>query len=81
MLIRSNHKGPFPSSKYNTEAVDEMTSLSAKFGGNDSPLGFAIRAGLIANQDCPMLKKLLESRWRRLSPMYQPFPGLVLSSL
>jgi hypothetical protein len=49
-------------SKYTTEAVDEMISLSAKFVGNDSQLGFALRAGLIANQDCPMLKKLLESR-------------------
>jgi len=51
-------------SKYTTEAVDEMTSLSAKFDGNDSQLGFALRAGLVADQDCPMLKKLLESRPR-----------------
>jgi hypothetical protein len=51
-------------SKYTTEAVDEMTSLSAKFEGDDSELGFALRAGLIANQDCPMLEKLLESRPR-----------------
>ena len=51
-----------PPSKYTTEAVDEMTSLSAKFDANDSQLGFALRAGLVADQDCPMLKKLLESR-------------------
>jgi len=49
-------------SKYTAEAVDEMTSLSAKFNSNDSPLGFALRAGLIANQNCPTLKKLLQSR-------------------
>merc|ERR1719264_1201533 len=41
-----------------------MTSLSAKFDGNDSQLGFALRAGLVVDQDCPMLKKLLESRPR-----------------
>jgi len=49
-------------SKYTTEAVDEMTSLSTKFDGNGSHLGFAVRAGLIANQNCPTLKKLLQSR-------------------
>ena len=71
-------------SKYTAEAVDEMTSLSAKFNSNDSPLGFALRAGLIANQNCPTLKKLLQSRWRASSPKYpcriQPFPGPALSS-
>ena len=37
-----------------------MASLSTKF---DSHLGFAVRAGLIANQNCPTLKKLLQSRY------------------
>jgi len=46
-------------SKYTSEVVDEMASLSTKF---DSHLGFAVRAGLIANQNCPTLKKLLQSR-------------------
>merc|ERR1712150_45093 len=44
------------------EAVDAMTSLSAEFDNIGSHLGFAVRAGLIANQHCPTLKKLLQSR-------------------
>jgi len=49
-------------SKYTKEAVDAMTSLSAEFDNTGSHLGFAVRAGLIANQNCPTLKKLLQSR-------------------
>jgi len=50
------------SSKYSREAIEAMTSLTSKFKLNNSSLGFAARAGLIANQPCPTIKKLLKSR-------------------
>jgi len=39
-----------------------MTSLTSKFKLDNTSLGFAARAGLIANQPCPTIKKLLKSR-------------------